>query len=446
MQKNWGRNEVDWKEEIEQRNIVYADLAKEFALNEWNNRSVYEFIYNSEYSLYHVFAHFVYQEEQNDFNKISTFVKISLDIILGRDVDYSPSYSFFIQFCKCMEDQNLLASIYSALKEMAAYKLLFAIAGTRNLELSDVGISLKNMDEDKISAENWTYYIDNRGFESKNEVFQLFDKISSLNDQCIEILLPYLSMEAYDNNSLSDPVFLKVSQNATLRLSFSNDNRELISFAEKLVDASNAEYALAINRKILNYLKTNNSYGLFDSIFFILIKNYKSEIWDDLSEALLADGKDFAQYYHLRGILGAGSSMGRGLLFEYGDDFLFDWCSKNLPEAPVRLAAMMPVFCYGENNNEHKRDLPTFSDFAIRIINTYGDNEDVLDSFHANMNTFSWTGSIIPLYQDMKHALEKLLSHKFNSVVLWAKNSIESLDEQIARETLKEGYEQLHYK
>ena len=61
--------------------------------------------------------------------------------------------------------------------------------------------------------------------------------------------------------------------------------------------------------------------------------------------------------------------------------------------------------------------------------------EDVLNSLGCNMGSFSWVGSLVPLYEKQLSCITPLTEHPIEAVRVWAKRTQSSLKEKIRRET-----------
>ena len=103
--------------------------------------------------------------------------------------------------------------------------------------------------------------------------------------------------------------------------------------------------------------------------------------------------------------------------------------------APYRIAKMVPVF---KDNN-------CFSDWFMWILDKYGDKKEVLNSLHANMNTFSWSGSLIPLLEQKKRCFENTCKHKLPEVRKWSEFCLQELEMALKQEFTREEYMRLHY-
>ncbi len=184
----------------------------------------------------------------------------------------------------------------------------------------------------------------------------------------------------------------------------------------------------------MNQFPWKNSYHLDNDVqrvYEVLMKTHFQTIWSDLSKALLSTDDDYIKFYGLKHILGShigGVGRSIGILFDGDIESIFEWCKLNQPLAPSRLAELVPI--YGNNNNEYSIWHPT----AKRLINEFGDIEDVLRHLSSNMGTYSWTGSVVPLLEAKKELFKSIENHQIPLVSDWASKYLSYADEQIRQE------------
>ena len=138
----------------------------------------------------------------------------------------------------------------------------------------------------------------------------------------------------------------------------------------------------------------------------LLFKGYFDEVWSVFSMALLKQ----------RGGIPAL------MLAEVNETLFHDpvceakvlqWCDKYRHEAPARLMAMLPLY---QGRGEH------FSDFVLKLIDRYGDQEEVLDSLMENIIPSRWMGSLVPYYERRLSCISPLMDHPIEAVRVWASN------------------------
>jgi hypothetical protein len=193
-------------------------------------------------------------------------------------------------------------------------------------------------------------------------------------------------------------------------------------------------FAKFVNRSIIDSITWENSYHLdysIQNIYGILLRIHFNSIWNELSDALLSIDNEYVKFYSLKDILGSsiGGSGGRkGILFEGDIESIFVWCEKNKPLAASRLAELVPIF---ENNNS---DYSQWNPLALRLLNEYGEIEEVLSNLSSNMGTYFWAGSVVPFLESKQQLFQQIHNHKIEEVRAWANLNIEYLAKDIERE------------
>src|SRR5205085_3711397 len=117
-----------------------------------------------------------------------------------------------------------------------------------------------------------------------------------------------------------------------------------------LSDPEEIDFAKFINKSVIESISWENLYHLdnyLQGVYEILMKTHFNVIWPELSNALLSEDDKYFKFYGLKNILGSHiGGVGRtiGVLFEGNLKAIFDWCEKNKPLAPARLAELTPIF------------------------------------------------------------------------------------------------------
>ena len=157
------------------------------------------------------------------------------------------------------------------------------------------------------------------------------------------------------------------------------------------------EVATSIAQDIVTACSTENL--SYDSEYYIanvlklLFSQYFDQVWPAIGAALL--GKDLRFAYTLMFING-----GMGRKEETGEilaasplPLLLSWCEQNRPEGPRLVASMLPLI-EKRGDNDY-----TWHPFARAFLEAFGDDEEFLRNISSNLNSFSWTGSIVPYYE-----------------------------------------------
>lgn len=205
-----------------------------------------------------------------------------------------------------------------------------------------------------------------------------------------------------------------------------------------LVNADDNDFAKLLNRKFIEYLDKSVVHNGLPRIYNILLTKYRDAIWDDFSTAIIDFDNYGGFYLNVRYEIGSGFEFGEKCLFAGHYDQIKELCKNNPKNAPFIMASMCPIF--KDDNDE-----ATFHPFVIWLIDEFGTDDNVLSEIHANMGTFHWTGSTIPLINKRRRCFEGLLNHKYPNVRDWAARCLkaESADRQI--ELRNEAYNKLRF-
>lgn len=170
----------------------------------------------------------------------------------------------------------------------------------------------------------------------------------------------------------------------------------------------------------------------------VLVNKYFDEVWTELSETLVSDNGKSLLYYKLQTILGSQISDTDkvGILFEFDhNESLFTWCAKFPLVAPEQLMKMSPLY-----------EEEQFSTIVIKLLDLYGEQESVLTALSNNMGSYSWIGSVVPLYEKQYKCIEQITTHKIEKVRLWAIKMQKYLKQQIEEEKNRDAEGILSYR
>jgi len=166
-------------------------------------------------------------------------------------------------------------------------------------------------------------------------------------------------------------------------------------------------------------------------ILAALLEHQLAETWPALRAALSRGGSaQFMLRNVLRGRVTAESKS--RLIAKVPTALLREWCEESPEVAPYILAGTIGA------SEERESGRWVLSEPAMMLIDRYGESSDVLSALAANLNTFSWAGSVIPFYERQVDLLTPLTTHPIEKVRLWADNLIGGAREQIKKEKERE--------
>ena len=172
-----------------------------------------------------------------------------------------------------------------------------------------------------------------------------------------------------------------------------------------LTDIRDVSFAKTVMGQIVEIYSDYNFRNQLDhhapKVLQVLFNNYFEETWSILGEGII--GNNYVLLLNIRSAIGAknGWMGGNGILFENSErnQLLFEWCKLHPNIAPKRVANMMPLEARIGNRL-------TWHPFSRQIIDTFGNQEAVLDELSANMGTYGSIGSrvdYLEMLRDSSH-------------------------------------------
>jgi hypothetical protein len=181
-------------------------------------------------------------------------------------------------------------------------------------------------------------------------------------------------------------------------------------------DARNVAIELA-NHAAANRDSTE---GLVKPLLPILLSNFASVIWPTFGRAIVGDRATAWRLQHLLGDSFSFAAKKNPAILNVPEDILFAWCHGNPEVGPAFLAQIVPVL----TSQRPEEGGNTLHPFVKRLLDEFGDRDDVLKKLVQNMHTFGWTGSQTTYYALYKAPLRSLGSHPIGAVRRWAKTML----------------------
>lgn len=222
-----------------------------------------------------------------------------------------------------------------------------------------------------------------------------------------------------------------------------NYNNDFTRLVEKVLKRTkDLNFAKALNEKLIGYLTAHHSVYRIEELYnTLLTEPFREVVWAEFSAALADIDKRPSLWLNLRYSIGSGFNFGEKVLFRGHIDDMKLFC-RDYKYGPLICASTCPVFNFIEDWETTKE----FHPFVIWLVQNYGSDEEVLDELHANMGTFTWTGSPIPLYECRKRCLENLRTYDLpKNVYEWIQLALDNNRNEYEREERNEAYRRLAY-
>jgi hypothetical protein len=154
-----------------------------------------------------------------------------------------------------------------------------------------------------------------------------------------------------------------------------------------------------------------------------LLPEFLEVVWPLLGQAIVSDPRNAWRFEFL---LGDRLSFGvqAPAALRLPENMLFAWAHAHPEVAPAFLAVVFPVLV---NRNPERGD-DAFHPMTKRLIDEFGDREDVLRAITRNMHTFGWSGSLEPYFAMYLEPFRELANHPIGAVRRWAARTIMQLE------------------
>ena len=427
----WVSDKFNYEEIIDRNNKDYEELAKEMASDyKLYTTELLKKIYSFDAYYGNTFGRVV----ANSMDKNAQNVFICNSIESFRILD-KYNFSIYVDFIREVSEE-MFETAFKAMAALERKSVLFACVAARDYKFNESypEALYQMVKEQKAEVSEFEHLWRHMplGKHTEEDILYLFQRIASL-PQSFNTLIHMVAMMllwggAKDNiKQLCKFIEEEITKRLDDFSKLAKDDDYWHIIRKILEETANPSFAREIMHRILLLIEHSDDlhykdYNIEDCMG-LLIGKYFDEVWHDLSEALVCEGKRYMLYYKLKSILTSMTSYDNevGILFQTDhNDALLDWCAKYPMVAPERLMLMVPL--YGENG---------FSDIVLKLVDLYGEQEGVLIALSCNMGSFSFVGSIVPLYEKQIKCIKGLSNNHSEKVRTWSVKMLTDLKKQI---------------
>ncbi len=189
--------------------------------------------------------------------------------------------------------------------------------------------------------------------------------------------------------------------------------------------------ARAVALTLAKHLAEDPDEGASDLIKPLLpemLSAFSGVVWPILSQVI--GSSDNLKSWRMASALGDPYSFGdkkEPPILSLPEDVLFAWCQAQPDVGPAFVAGIAPVL-KNKNPNDQNQE---FHPIARRLLDEFGDREDVLRKIEQNMHTFGWMGSLTTYFARYQGPLKSLENHPKGQVRRWAKKMLANVEHHI---------------
>lgn len=269
------------------------------------------------------------------------------------------------------------------------------------------------------------------------DVQPLFDALFELDAEGFSVGLDLLGMYAFQaKERLNElrPQVRKIAANLKRakggRSQMDSHHLEQIlawALSQGRSDADARFVALELGKRVVALAEEDNydATELIKPLLPRLLAEYGDIVWPLISSALV----DTAATWRFEQILGDDYSFDGGknpALLSLGEEALLAWCYAKPEVGPAFTASIAPLLVVSDGAPTKK-----FHPLVRRIIDEFGEREDVQDALSRNMGTFGWSGSVTTYYAQFQEPVQELVNHPKPAVRAWAQQFLREVESSI---------------
>ena len=275
-------------------------------------------------------------------------------------------------------------------------------------------------------------------------VATLVDAILGQDAEGFAVALELMDMYTFGRKEKLEglrPQILKVAEQATSRhvvpdpVMTEHHFEEVIGWVlDKGRQDDDARTVALILARNLAYSETFYQDRLLERVVPTLLRGFPEIAWPLISQAIVS-GRE--QALRLQLMMGDAFSFDHepdSMILNLPEDVLFAWCHANPDHGPAFAGAVLPILTTRDPRAIERKLHPS----TARLIDEFGERNDVQQEIEANIHSFGWMGSSTIYYQIYDAPIRGLLQHKKSGVRRWAKAILRRLDEAVQDERRRE--------
>lgn len=434
------------EKQIEKEKTIFRPLAEEFVNDKIyeSKREITLITKDTDYS--DILFSPTLKEYMNE-DQVKVIMDIFISLILENGGDSYRS-NFVFSFCYVFKESEAFSILINQILGFGFEDLYMRlISHCETEDYTSYSMMRMEMEEGRLGADTPVKYLNYVSVPFQHQLCELIKRFRKDYPELHDELMDYVVRHQFDKEMFKDIEVFSIIKELILEYEIKRDtDRNIIEYSRFIADVLEHYHddilAAKLNRKLMQALKKEFLHTNLEGIYPILVKNYTKAIWRDFSRAF-KDNKYFLFIYQIKDEIGSGSGFGSGPLFQIERKKVEYLCTKHPDYAPHIVAEMCPIFRYDPEMD--KVEGSAFHSWVYWLLDNFGNQDAVLDGLHANMCSFAWSGSVIPLLERRKECLEKIIKHPRAEVGKWAELCIKEVDEEYTRENNREEYMRLHY-
>jgi DNA-binding transcriptional regulator YiaG len=327
-----------------------------------------------------------------------------------------------------------------------------AVCSSVGITEADVRLVCEGLDTERIpplSVSNWAY----GGVLSKLPacvLAPLFDQLLGIDSDAYSVALDLIGMYVHSQPQRLEelrPQLKLAARNVGRRPKRRGSQMDAHHFQEMIGwllakgwdDADARTVALTLAKSIA-VESDGDAVEIIKPLLPTMLSKFAPIVWPVFGQAIVTDR---AKGWALEHALGDVTFDEKNpAVLKVPEDVLFAWCHAHPDAGPAFLASIVPFLA------THQEDAPTRTLHPItkRLLDEFGEREDVLGQFTQNLYTFGWTGSLTTYYALYDAPLRSLHAHPAGAVRRWAAKMLAAFKREIEDAKNEEDERDAHSK
>lgn len=371
------------------------------------------------------------------------FIDRSIESLVNSDNPSEVVLSGFLNSLRMKEPEIVESTLDYIAKDINLKKYLVSITTSISPINTDIYRIIELLSDEEISVSSYRYLalgrclegisiecirtlsikLMNNSIEGKvitiEIIYRYKDKIEELKDILISLMLDISVINNINKFSTMDNFYWQ----------------EILKFMFKESDGE--KYAIQLYIIIRDSVFSSNYDWKMDEqyeiVLKILLENYPKKIWILLISDLLNGKKD--GLWRIKDLLKAR------WLYINDERTLIDVINYNYVIESVKINGLDLALVISKiiKSYDYSSGEPRFNSVIRYSIENFGENnKQLLENIYFNMGPTSWSGSIIPSYEDKIKVLSEYINYNGENVQNWARDNIERIRNAINLEKIRE--------
>lgn len=179
------------------------------------------------------------------------------------------------------------------------------------------------------------------------------------------------------------------------------------------------EFCTFLSIEIIEASKQISLYHEFHIVHILnkLLSEYWEYTWGVIGIEITKD--DYYGWYTLKSVLSKVNT--------FEDSRLLEWMEKYPGKAPQKAVAFIPLTSSKENDT-------VWSDLMLEMFNRFFNNQEFLNTLQSELHSYSWSGSLVPLFEGRINLLKQIEQHTEKEVRAFALRNIKYFEDRIKKE------------